>query len=105
MKAIAILAALLLAGCSRAAATGEGASPPAPDGGSAAIDVVRVVSKPLEATNHLEAELTPYEAVALHARVNGFVQRVVVDRGSQVKQGALLATIVAPELIAQRAEA
>ena len=37
-----------------------------------------VISKPLDATTHLEAELTPYEAVALHARVNGFVQRVLL---------------------------
>jgi len=106
MRAIAVVAALFLAACSKAAAT-DGAPPPAAagDAGSAAIDVVPVISKPLDATTHLEAELAPYEAVALHARVNGFVQRVLVDRGSKVKQGALLATIVAPELIAQRAEA
>src|SRR5262249_34464551 len=104
MRPAAVVLALLFAGCSKAAATSE-AAPAAPDAGSSAIDVVPVVSQPLDATTHLEPELTPYEAVALDARVNGFVQRVLVDRGSKVKEGALLASIVAPELTAQRAEA
>ena len=69
------------------------------------IDVVQVVSKPLDTLTHLEGELSPYESVAFHARANGFVSRVLVDRGSKVKRGQLLLTIVAPELGAQRAEA
>ena len=103
MRSVALVFLLFAAGCSKGAATSDPS--PAPDAGSAALDVVAVIARPLDATTHLEAELTPYEAVALHARVNGFVQRVLVDRGSKVKQGALLATIVAPELLAQRAEA
>jgi RND family efflux transporter MFP subunit len=69
------------------------------------IDVVPVVSKPLDTTIQLEAELAPYERVAIFARANGFVSQVLVDRGSHVKQGQLLVTVVAPELGAQRAEA
>ena len=70
-----------------------------------AVEVVTVVSKPLDTTTMLEGELTPYERVAIYARANGFVSQVLVDRGSRVKQGQLLVTIVAPELAAQRAEA
>jgi RND family efflux transporter MFP subunit len=84
-------------------------SPPAPSASSAqpvpAIDIVQVVSKPLDSTTHLEGELTPYENVALFARASGFVSRVLVDRGSRVKRGELLVTVVAPELGAERAEA
>jgi RND family efflux transporter MFP subunit len=69
------------------------------------IDVVTVVSKPLDTATHLEGELAPYESVALYARANGFVSSVLVDRGSIVKKGQLLVTISAPELSAQRAEA
>ena len=105
MRAIATITVFLLAGCSKASATNEGQPPAAADAGSTAIEAVAVISKPLDATTHLEAELLPYEAVALYARVNGFIQRVLVDRGSKVKQGTLLATVVAPELLAQRAEA
>jgi membrane fusion protein, multidrug efflux system len=104
MRAALAAAALLLVACSRAPA-GAGETNAIPSAALPAVEVVPVVSKPLDATTHLEAELAPFEAVALHARVNGFVQRVLVDRGSNVHTGALLATIVAPELISQRAEA
>jgi membrane fusion protein, multidrug efflux system len=69
------------------------------------IEAVRVISRPLDQTVILPAELTPYLGVAIHAKVAGFVERVEVDRGSVVKAGQLLATIIAPELKAQRAEA
>jgi RND family efflux transporter MFP subunit len=101
-----VLVVLLVTGCDGA----RGEAQKVPDGGGApaptpTIDVVAVLSRPLDAVTRLEGELTPYEAVALHARANGFVQRVLVDRGSKVKGGELLVTIVAPELGAQRAEA
>jgi pyruvate/2-oxoglutarate dehydrogenase complex dihydrolipoamide acyltransferase (E2) component len=38
-------------------------------------------------------------------RVTGFVKTIAVDRGSRVRAGAVLATLDAPELSAQRAEA
>jgi RND family efflux transporter MFP subunit len=38
-------------------------------------------------------------------RVTGFVKAVNVDRGSKVRAGQLLASLEAPELVAQRAEA
>jgi len=66
---------------------------------------VPVVSKQLDASVKLPAELAPDESVALFPRVQGFVEEVNVDRGSVVKKGQLLARLVAPELAAQRAEA
>jgi membrane fusion protein (multidrug efflux system) len=69
------------------------------------LEAVRVISRPLDQTVILPGEFTPYLGVAIHAKVAGFVQSVEVDRGSVVKEGQLLATIVAPELTAQRAEA
>jgi membrane fusion protein, multidrug efflux system len=49
--------------------------------------------------------LTAYQSVAIYPRVSGFVKSVRVDRGSQVRAGDLLASLEAPELIAQRSEA
>lgn len=99
------LLALFFLGCHGA----RGDTPAGGDGGSAApvptIEVVNVMAKPLDAIMQLEGELGPYESVSLHARANGFVSRVLVDRGSKVKPGQLLVTIVAPELAAQRSEA
>ncbi|HYI93172.1 MAG TPA: efflux RND transporter periplasmic adaptor subunit [Bryobacteraceae bacterium] len=69
------------------------------------VDVVPVRSEAVQRTSLLPGELMPYQRVSLHARANGFVERVLVDRGSLVRQGQLLATIVAPELKAQTAEA
>lgn len=46
----------------------------------------------------LPAELKPYEEVAIYARVSGFVQKIVAERGDKVKKGQLLAELVAPEM-------
>lgn len=69
------------------------------------VEVVKVVARPVERLTKLPGELLPYQKVAIHAKVTAFVEKVNVDRGSVVKEGQLLATLVAPELVAQRAEA
>ena len=68
-------------------------------------DLVAVVSRQLERTVKIPGELAPYAQVAIHAKVSGYVERILVDRGSVVKEGELLATTIAPELTAQIAEA
>jgi membrane fusion protein, multidrug efflux system len=73
--------------------------------GPAAIDVVRVIRQPLDVQLSLPGELTAYQSVAIFPRVTGFVKSVRVDRGSRVRAGDLLATLEAPELLAQRSEA
>src|SRR5260370_37658707 len=69
------------------------------------VDAVRVISRPLDRKVDLPGEFVPYLSVPVHAKVPGFVDKVIVDRGSMVKEGQLLATLIAPELNAQRAEA
>jgi hypothetical protein len=69
------------------------------------VDVVRVVSRSAERKVQLPGEFIPFQTVTIHAKVTGFVDRIEVDRGSVVKKGQLLATLDAPELRAQRAEA
>lgn len=44
------------------------------------------------------AELEPAEQVAVYAKITGFVQKLLVDRGDQVKKGQLLAVLEAPEM-------
>jgi len=53
----------------------------------------------------LPAELTPYQKVTVRARVPGIVEKVLVDRGSMVKEGDALVELSAPEMQAQMAEA
>ena len=69
------------------------------------VECVRVVSKSIDRQVRLPGELSPYLSVPIYARVAGFVDRVEVDRGSVVKKGQVLATLVAPETEAQIAEA
>src|SRR5712671_2525483 len=69
------------------------------------LDAVHVISRPLDRKVDLPGEIMPYLSVPIHAKIAGFVDKVQVDRGSIVKEGQLLATMIAPELNAQRAEA
>jgi len=87
---------------------GQGAPPQAaaaPPAGPITIDVARVVEQLLDVQLSLPGELTPYQSVAIYPRVSGFVKTVLVDRGSAVRGGEVLATLEAPELVAQRSEA
>ena len=70
-----------------------------------AIELTPVISKPVSRAIDLPGEFQPYLNVTLHARVPGFVEKVLVDRGSVVKQGDLLIELSAPEINAQIAEA
>jgi membrane fusion protein (multidrug efflux system) len=72
--------------------------------GSPAQELTRVVSKPVSRTVDLPGEFLPFQTVAIHAKVPGYVARVPVDRGSVVKQGDLLVELTAPEMKAQIAE-
>jgi membrane fusion protein, multidrug efflux system len=70
-----------------------------------AADLASVLSRQPARTVDLPAEIAPYLAVSLHARVPGYVERVLVDRGSVVRAGDLLIELSAPEMQAQIAEA
>lgn len=69
------------------------------------VDVVPVVARAVVRARTLPGEFLPYESVPLYARVSGFVERVLVDRGSEVRTGQTLLVVTAPELVAQEAEA
>jgi membrane fusion protein, multidrug efflux system len=70
-----------------------------------AVPVVPVIARPFERTLPLPGDLMAFQDVVIHARVQGFIQSIGVDRGSVVRRGALLARIDAPELKAQLSEA
>jgi RND family efflux transporter MFP subunit len=68
------------------------------------VDVTPVRAQAVQRSTLLTGEILPYQRVAVHARASGYVERVLVDRGSAVRQGQLLVTLSAPELAAQTAE-
>lgn len=73
--------------------------------GPPTVQVTPVVARKLNLTINLPGELQPYESVAVYPKVVGFVQWIGVDRGSHVRSGQMIARLVAPELVSQRAEA
>lgn len=77
----------------------------AEDSGAISAKLVEVISRPLAGTTVLPGELRAYRSVDVYAKVSGFVDSVRVDRSSKVRKGELLATIAAPEMEAQIAEA
>jgi RND family efflux transporter MFP subunit len=68
-------------------------------------ELVPVISRSVSRTIDLPGEVQPFLSVTLHSRVPGFVDKVLVDRGSIVKEGDLLIELSAPEMKAQIAEA
>jgi membrane fusion protein, multidrug efflux system len=107
MRKWLLLLALAVFGCNRSsAARGPELRQQSRESRTApTLEVVKVVSEKLSTTDYLPAELTPYQAVSIYPRVNGFVEEIPVDRGSVVHRGQLLVRLSAPELISQRAEA
>src|SRR5712675_1952724 len=48
-------------------------------------ELAPVVSKPISRTVELPGEFQPFQSVSIHAKLRGYVDRVLVDRGSAVK--------------------
>jgi RND family efflux transporter MFP subunit len=67
--------------------------------------VAKVTREDLFKQVTMAAEFRPYEEVALHAKVSGYVSKMNVDFGDTVKAGQLLATLEVPELQAELANA
>jgi|UPI00069035DC membrane fusion protein (multidrug efflux system) len=65
------------------------------------VEMAKVESRSLSRTVPLTAELTPYLQTDIEARVPGYVERVLVDRGSMVRRGQLLVQLSAPEMGSQ----
>ena len=69
------------------------------------LSLVPVEKGKLSSTIAVPGELMPYQEVDLYAKVNSYVKKLLVDIGSEVHQGQLLATLEAPEINSQLAAA
>jgi RND family efflux transporter MFP subunit len=70
----------------------------APASQSKVVPVVKASREDLQTDATLQAEFVPYQDIAVHAKVSGYVNLIRVDIGDRVKQGDLLATLEIPEL-------
>jgi membrane fusion protein (multidrug efflux system) len=69
------------------------------------VTLVPVEKGKLSSSIAVPGELLPYQQVDLYAKVNSYVKKLLVDIGSEVHQGQLLATLEAPEINSQLAGA
>lgn len=62
------------------------------------VDVAAPTKRDIARTIQLPVQLFPWQRIDVVAKVTGYVRNVRVDRGSQVKQGDVLANVWDPEL-------
>src|SRR4051794_27828822 len=68
-------------------------------------EVIAAKKGKLASSMHVPGELIPYQTVDIYAKENSFVKTVLVDVGSEVRQGQLLVSMEAPELNSRISEA
>ena len=94
-----LFASLFLSGCQR----GTGASTPKAES-PLEVKIIHLSRGEITRRITLPGEMKPYQSATLYAKVSGYLKSISVDKGDQVKEGALLAEIEAPELLADRAK-
>jgi RND family efflux transporter MFP subunit len=99
-----VLAVVAVLGLGGLWAAHRGRAPAPGEAGPAGVPtaaVAKVTREDLSKAVAMDAEFRPYVEVALPAKVTGYVGKMNVDFGDQVKAGQLLATIEVPELQAE----
>ncbi len=94
-----LLALLWLDACSRSQAVtaghgGEGAP-------ATTVGVTAVTRKPMMRQLTVSSELVPFQEIDVYAKESGYVKDLLVDYGSRVQKGQLMAVLEIPELEVQ----
>ncbi len=103
-----LLLAVCLSDCSREPdASGRRGTGRAevPSAAGPTVAVTRVSAVQLERKLQLPGDLLAFQDVAIYPKVQGFIQRITVDRGSRVRRGELMIQMTAPELDSLKDEA
>jgi len=72
--------------------------------GAVRVGVVNVVKKSLGRQLTLSSELVPFQEIDVYAKESGYVKKLMVDYGTHVKAGEVMAILEIPELEAQLEE-
>jgi RND family efflux transporter MFP subunit len=94
VAAMAIAAAL--SSCTRHAAAAKTA-----DAGEVTVGTARVKAQPMAQHLTVSSELVPFQEIDVYAKEAGYVKQLLVDYGTHVRQGQLMAVLEIPELEAQ----
>ncbi len=74
------------------------------NGPTMTVGVTKVVKKTLGRHITLSSELVPFQEIDVYAKESGYVKKLLVDYGSRVKAGQVMAILEIPELEAQLQE-
>ena len=96
VAALAVALAVTLSSCSGGDTSKVEAKSP-----STTVAVTRVVKQSLGRQITLSSELVPFQEIDVYAKESGYVKKLLVDYGTHVKAGQLMATLEIPELEAQ----
>ena len=99
LVALALASSITSSSCSGGAEKNVHASGP-----SVTVGVTKVVKKSLGRQITMSSELVPFQEIAVYAKESGYVKKLLVDYGSHVKAGAVIAVLEIPELEAQLQE-
>lgn len=88
---------LLLASCSSPGA-GAGTQKALADAGSQTVAVTPVRRRPMSQKLTVSSELVPFQEIDVYAKESGFVKQLLVDYGTHVRAGQLMAVLEIPEL-------
>jgi RND family efflux transporter MFP subunit len=84
--------------------SGNGSERVQAKGPTITVGVARVVKKSLGRDITLSSELVPFQEIDVYAKESGYVKKLLVDYGSHVKAGQVMAILEIPELEAQLQE-
>jgi RND family efflux transporter MFP subunit len=89
-----------LSGCNPSQDVKAGGIPQAQDD-AVTVGVTPIVRKPIFRQLTLSAELVPFQEIDVFAKESGYVKTLLVDYGTRVKAGQLMAVLEIPELEVQ----
>ena len=81
-----------------------GSQPGSSSGPTITVGVTKVVKKSLGRQITLSSELVPFQEIDVYAKESGYVKKLMVDYGTHVKAGEVMAILEIPELEAQLQE-
>ena len=99
-----VAAGVILAGCgvSQKVSASDGQQPAAAD--VVTVGVTPVLRKPISRQITISSELVPYQEIDIYAKESGYLKQLLVDYGTRVEKGQLVATLEIPELQMQLAQ-
>lgn len=99
LAAAAVAFAVPLSSCS-----GSGEKRVEAGGPTITVGVAKVVKKSLGQQVTLSSELVPFQEIDVYAKESGYIKKLMVDYGTPVKAGQVMAILEIPELEAQLQE-